>query len=227
MSVRAPAAAGPFGLAGSPARSLRCSRESIPKPLSLVCAELLAPGRVRCRQPVTSRKAALELGARLLAADIPGTSWRQVLDALVARERLGSTDLGNGIALPHARMTRLEGQMGACVTLADAVDFDPPDERRVDVLFIVVLPPDQGHEQLRALVRALNATGVAERLRARTGPAGVHACLCGRDLTDPRVDGHRGRPAERTSGGGSSSFEPGFLHDTRFHSSRATSTHAA
>jgi len=143
-------------------------------------AELLNPARVRCKQSVSSKKRALELGASLLASDVPGLSSMDIFHSLNTRERLGSTGLGHGMALPHGRLAALETPIAACITLAEPIDFDAPDRQRVDVLFVLLVPHDCSEEHLRilaSLAEMFNDAALRERLRAQTEPAGLIRCL--------------------------------------------------
>ncbi len=74
-----------------------------------------------------------------------------VMDALAARERLGCTGMGHGIAIPHGRVDFITEPLGALVTLDQPVDFDAPDEQPVDVVFGLLMPEDQTEEHLKVL----------------------------------------------------------------------------
>ncbi|MEX1082617.1 MAG: PTS sugar transporter subunit IIA [Halofilum sp. (in: g-proteobacteria)] len=143
-------------------------------------AQLLAPERVRCKETIGSKKRALDLGAELLAAAAPGMSQVDIFNALNTRERLGSTGLGHGTALPHGRLENLESPVAACLTLAEPVDFDAPDRQRVDVLFVLLVPRDCSSEHLRILAELaemFNDPNLRDALRAQTEPAAIIECL--------------------------------------------------
>lgn len=143
-------------------------------------AELLTPERVRCKEPASSKKRALETGAGLLADDVPSMSRLDIFDALNTRERLGSTGLGHGMALPHGRVSGLDAPIAACLTLAEPVDFDAPDRQRVDVLFLLLVPRDCSSEHLRilaALAEMFNDPELRDALRAQTSPEDLVAVL--------------------------------------------------
>lgn len=78
-------------------------------------------------------------------------SEMDILDALISRERLGSTALGQGIAVPHGRLTDLERPVAAMITLAKGIEFDAPDEEPVDIIFALLVPEDSTDEHLRIL----------------------------------------------------------------------------
>ena len=158
-------------------------------------ADLLDPRRVRCKEPVSSKKRALELGAELLADDVASMSRLNIFEALNTRERLGSTGLGHGMALPHGRMAGLDAPIAACLTLAEPVDFDAPDRQRVDVLFLLLVPRECSSEHLRilaSLAEMFNDPALRDALRAQTDPAELVDVL--RDWT-PDADDARARGA--------------------------------
>lgn len=135
--------------------------------------ELLVPERVRCNEPVQSKKRALELGASLLAGVVPRMSRMDIFEALNSRERLGSTGLGHGVALPHARVAGTDRAVAACLTLAEPIDFDAPDRERVDILFILLVPQEcsDRHLQILAeLAETFSDPELREQVRADSDP---------------------------------------------------------
>jgi PTS system nitrogen regulatory IIA component len=118
---------------------------------------LITETRIRCRVEVTSKKRLLESLAELLAPAAPDCSASTVFDLLNERERLGSTGLGEGIALPHARVDGIEDAVGAFLQLSNAVSFDAPDDRQVDLAFGLLVPQDANEAHLSLLA------GLAER----------------------------------------------------------------
>jgi nitrogen PTS system EIIA component len=115
---------------------------------------LLDPDRVACRQDSTSKKRTLDLLSQLLAAALPDYSEGELVDSLINRERLGSTGLGNGVALPHGRLAGLEKPLAAFVTLSDGgIDFDAIDNQPVDLLFALLVPEESTDEHLQILAR--------------------------------------------------------------------------
>ncbi|MCY4213430.1 MAG: PTS sugar transporter subunit IIA [Gammaproteobacteria bacterium] len=115
-----------------------------------------------------SRKAVLEWVADRLATAHPGTSSRALFSALMERERLGSTGLGEGVAVPHCRLDcpRL---MGALLSLSRPVSFDAPDGEPVDLLFVLVAPEDEPSAHLEALALVAQVFGnPAERAGLRS-----------------------------------------------------------
>ncbi|MCP4288040.1 MAG: PTS transporter subunit EIIA [Gammaproteobacteria bacterium] len=104
-----------------------------------------------------SKKRILEEVSALLAASTPGLTSEQVFDKLLERERLGSTGLGQGIALPHARIEGVENACGALVRLQSGVDFDAIDNQKVDIVFGLMVPQQatEAHLQLLAHLATL------------------------------------------------------------------------
>ncbi len=98
---------------------------------------------------VQSKKRALEVAAEALSDE--QMSKRDIFDALIARERLGSTGLGHAVALPHGRMDGLDVARASFVILKQAVDFDAIDQRPVDLIFALLVPQHFTDEHLRIL----------------------------------------------------------------------------
>lgn len=142
--------------------------------------DLLTPERVGCKEPLASKKRALERAADMLAPALPGMSRLAIFDALTARERLGSTGLGHGMALPHGRVSGVDAPIAACLTLAQPIDFDAPDRQGVDVLFVLLVPSDCSDEHLRilsGLAEMFHDEALRDALRAQQDPEGLIECL--------------------------------------------------
>jgi PTS system nitrogen regulatory IIA component len=116
----------------------------------------------------SSKKRALELLAQLIAQDIPTIDADDLLRRFLARERLGSTGVGHGIAIPHCRINNNTGAVGALITLNHPVEFDSIDAEPVDILFAMLVPEDAHDEHLKnlaALAGALTRSEFRQRLR--------------------------------------------------------------
>ncbi len=109
--------------------------------------------RIGCRLELGSKKRVLEHLGGLLAASAPNLAPEAVFERLLERERLGSTGLGHGIALPHARMPDVEKAVGAFVQLVEGVDFDAMDEQPVDLAFALLVPQEATEEHLQLLAK--------------------------------------------------------------------------
>lgn len=103
----------------------------------------------RASVAATSRKGLLEFASDLLAAEY-GLPERKLFDELMNRERLGSTGLGDGVAIPHCRID-CEQIHAACLTLKQPVDYDASDGQPVDLIFILLVPPDENSAHLEIL----------------------------------------------------------------------------
>ncbi|AOV17951.1 PTS sugar transporter subunit IIA [Acidihalobacter aeolianus] len=114
--------------------------------------ELLTSDRIVNDADIHSKKRALEALSELLAQGAQVSS-HEVFDTLLARERLGSTGLGHGVAIPHARIAGLEQTQAAFIKLKEGVDFDAPDREPVDLLFALAVPETCTNEHLETLAR--------------------------------------------------------------------------
>lgn len=126
---------------------------------------ILTPGRSLVNAPGGSKKRVLELIANLIARDRPEVDAAELFEALIARERLGSTGFGNGIAIPHCRLPNCEAPISAVLRLEAPVDFDAIDGAPVDLLFVLVVPPAATDEHLE-LLRQI--AGLLEREEIRS-----------------------------------------------------------
>ena len=113
--------------------------------------DLLMPDRVSCRDDLGSKKRLLEYVSELLAGSSPELTQNEIFDALINREKLGSTGLGKGVAIPHGRMASLERPVCAFVKLATPVDFDATDGQPVDLVFALLVPENSTEEHLQVL----------------------------------------------------------------------------
>jgi len=109
--------------------------------------------RIGCNVEAASKKRVLEQLGQRLAESVPALTQDLVFDALLERERLGSTGLGKGIALPHARMSQVTQAMGAFITLPEGVDFDAIDGSPVDLAFAMLVPEEATDEHLQLLAK--------------------------------------------------------------------------
>jgi len=139
--------------------------------------ELLAEDGIVLRSGASSKRQALQVVAET-AASAMGLDAARVMDALLEREALGSTGLGSGVAVPHARIEGLQRVFGVFVRLDTPVAYGSVDDRPVDLMFALFAPPRDGADHLRALAavsRAVRSPELRESLRqARTVDA-AHA----------------------------------------------------
>lgn len=130
--------------------------------------EIITPGRTLCGIEGVSKKRALELLASTIAEDVPTIDADDLFRRLIARERLGSTGIGHGIAIPHCRVENCSGTIGALITLKDPIDFDAIDGEPVSILFAMLVPEqamDEHLQTLASLAGALNDADFRQRLR--------------------------------------------------------------
>lgn len=139
---------------------------------------ILSPECTRAGLAAASKKRALELASEVLSAAHPELDPGQLLDALVARERLGSTAVGEGVALPHCRFSACRTPLAALLRLEDPIDFEASDRRPVDLVFVLVVPEEANDLHLQILgsaATALNDPGYRAGLREANDDAALHA----------------------------------------------------
>ncbi len=130
---------------------------------------ILTPGRSLVNVPGGSKKRALEQIANLIGREVPELDTQAVYEALIAREKLGSTGFGNGIAIPHCRLKGCETPVSALLHLDHPIDFDAIDGAPVDLLFVLLVPEaatDAHLELLRQIASMLDRKEVRDKLRS-------------------------------------------------------------
>ena len=149
--------------------------------------QILAPERVCSNVSAASRKRTLQVLGDILAGADPDLSAQAVFDRLVARERLGSTGLGDGCALPHARVPGLGRTLGAFLRLGRGVDFDSPDHEPVDLVFGLLVPEESTDEHLEilaAIAHVFSDERVRSSIRAAGEPARIRDVLVSNGISD-------------------------------------------
>ena len=144
-------------------------------------SDFIAPENVVVRLGVKDKPQLLTELSRRAAAPLL-TDVRTILAALTAREELGSTGIGDGIAIPHARIERLPAPFGLFAHLDRPIDFAAIDDKPVDLVFLLLSPTGADSEHLAALAcvsRRLRDRKVAERLRAARDPGALYDMLAG------------------------------------------------
>ncbi|KAB0548144.1 PTS IIA-like nitrogen regulatory protein PtsN [Pseudomonas argentinensis] len=129
---------------------------------------ILTPGRSLVNVPGGSKKRVLEQIASVIARDLPDLDGQTIYESLIAREKLGSTGFGNGIAIPHCRLPGCSTPISALLKLSNAVDFDAIDGAPVDLLFVLLVPEaatDEHLELLRQIASMFDREDIRERLR--------------------------------------------------------------
>ena len=142
-------------------------------------SDLIARESILPSLKATAKKQALQdLSER--AAQVTGLGAREIFDALLQRERLGSTGIGNGIAIPHGKLAKCERIVGVFARLDRAIDFDSLDSAPVDLIFLLLAPEHAGADHLKALARiarVLRDPGMTARLRATRDADGLYSLL--------------------------------------------------
>jgi PTS system nitrogen regulatory IIA component len=114
-------------------------------------SDLLQPDAVVTLKASSKKQVLQELAAK--AAQITGESERKIFDTLVERERLGTTGVGNGVAIPHGKLSELKSLQGVFARLEKPIDFEAIDDHPVDLVFLLLAPEQAGADHLKALAR--------------------------------------------------------------------------
>ena len=145
----------------------------------MLLSDLVAPNAVIPALKVNSKKQALqELAAR--AAKLTGQAERTIFEILLQREKLGSTGVGNGIAIPHGKLPKLEHLFGLFARLDRPVEFEALDGQPVDLIFLLLAPEAAGADHLKALARVarlLRDPEIARKLRESRDAEALYAVL--------------------------------------------------
>lgn len=149
-------------------------------------SDLISPDAVAGSLKVANKKQALqELSER--AATMSGLPAREIFDALIQRERLGSTGVGSGIAIPHGKLPKADRIFGIFARLDKPVEWEALDGFPVDLVFLLIAPESAGADHLKALARiarALRDAGLAAKLRATRDDAALYAMLADTPTTN-------------------------------------------
>ena len=139
-------------------------------------SEILTPARTVCGVPGVSKKRLFETIAKIISDDQPTLDYDAIFDHLIAREKLGSTGLGRGIAIPHCRAANCHHPLGTLVSLQEPIDFDSPDDAPVDLLFVLLVPEEANQEHLDILAtvaRLFSQDDFCQQLRDADGDASL------------------------------------------------------
>lgn len=170
-------------LAGKPGERRCPERLHGPDRVAMIdMTELLAPGRVLVGlRPGSKRQLLQELADEAAAAT--GLPAKPILESLIQREKLGTTGVGDGLAIPHAKVAGLPGLMGFFAKLAKPVEFDALDDKPVDIVFLLLAPENAGAEHLKALARiarVLRDPAICAQLREVSDAVQAYGLLTGR-----------------------------------------------
>jgi len=144
-------------------------------------SDIISPERVICDVDVSSKKKVLEQLSDILASNSGSSLASQdVVDSLIARERLGSTGIGYGVAIPHGRIKNTDHAIAAFVQLHEGIDFDAADHQNVDLLFALLVPEESTSEHLQLLAQLaemFSDEDFREKLRATKDREAIYNLL--------------------------------------------------
>lgn len=143
-------------------------------------SDILSPECIFPNMDCHSKKDALDTLAKTIAGSDNSISQTEVFDCLIARERLGSTGLGNGIAIPHGRLKNGKKTLAAFIQLEAAIDYDAVDNAPVDLLFALIVPEDSTEEHLQTLAKLaemFSDTATLHKLRQSDSSTEMYSIL--------------------------------------------------
>jgi len=153
--------------------------------VTMEIADILTPQSIVPKLSATSKKQVLqELAKR--AATVTGLKDRFIFDALLQRERLGTTGVGHGIAIPHGKLEGIDKLFGLFARLEKPVDFDAIDEQPVDLLFLLLAPEIAGADHLKALARVsrlLRNRTICDKIRGSNDGDALYALITERNTS--------------------------------------------
>lgn len=161
-------------------QAMHTMSDDLPRAANSV-SDLLTPSRSLCQVEGGGKKRLFELVADVLGSERDEFHPDELVSGMLAREKLGSTALGNGIAIPHCRLNDCDTPCGVILTLSSKADFDAPDDDDVDLLFALVVPSEATQEHLNLLAdlaRLFSQTAFCDALRR---------CDSNQDLYDTAV----------------------------------------
>lgn len=149
-------------------------------------SELLNENAILPTLKVSSKKQAIQCISEK-AAEITGLNEREIFETLLQRERLGSTGVGSGIAIPHGKLPSLDKIYGVMARLERPISFDAMDDQPVDIIFLLLAPEGAGADHLKALAkiaRVLRDGDMVNKIRATSDPEALYSVL----LTPPNQE---------------------------------------
>lgn len=145
----------------------------------MLISDILTVDNVYCAKECSSKKNALEFISSELGQSF-GCVSQEIFDSLITRERLGSTGLGKGIAIPHGRMKHSEETFACFLQLDEAIDFDAMDSKPVDLIFALLVPEESTQEHLQILGQLAELFAnddFSKKLRTSNKPEEIHQLL--------------------------------------------------
>ena len=141
---------------------------------------LLVEERILLSQNIASKKRVLELLSESVADSVPQLMSAEIFDCLISREKLGSTGLGHGVAIPHGRLKNIDRPVAAFLKLDEGVDYDAIDGQPVDLFYALLVPVQSTDEHLQILAmlaEMFSDHDLCARLRAAKSRAELHTLL--------------------------------------------------
>jgi len=135
----------------------------------MLVKEIVSPELIACKINASSKKRALEKLSELLSINNPTLNQQEIFESFLSREKLGSTALGHGVALPHGRLKSTDKTSGAFLQLDQGIDFDAEDQQPVDLIFAMLVPEESTEEHLKLLsqlAEMFSSEEFREKLRA-------------------------------------------------------------
>ena len=146
--------------------------------------ELISPARIHVGTISSSKKRLLEDVSELVCTEADQESRRIIFDTLFSRERLGTTGLGHGVAIPHGRLRGCKQSIGAFIRLQEPLDYNSADGQPVDLVFGLLVPEESNDDHLKILARIARLLGNADlrsQLRQATTPEAIYQLLIEHD----------------------------------------------
>jgi len=146
----------------------------------MILEQLVSPSRVLCNVHARSKKHSLEILSELLSSPNPDIANEDIFAKLIARERLGCTSLGKGIAFPHCRISGMQNNCGALMKLSEPIDFDSADGVSVDLIFGLILPTelnDRHYANIDMITEFLNTDALTAKLRSTKSSNALYETL--------------------------------------------------
>ncbi|MDD7805430.1 MAG: PTS sugar transporter subunit IIA [Endozoicomonas sp. (ex Botrylloides leachii)] len=143
----------------------------------MIIKNILTPARTLCSVRGSSKKKVLELIATAISEEIPAISGKALFSSLISRERLGTTGIGDGIAIPHCRTKYCTEPIGLFIQFAEPIDFEATDHKPVDLVFALIVPEESSQQHLdilKALVGRFQTSKLLAKLRGASNSAELY-----------------------------------------------------
>ncbi|MGQ8365283.1 PTS IIA-like nitrogen regulatory protein PtsN [Glaciecola sp. 1036] len=146
----------------------------------MIISDIISLDRTKCAVECQSKKRILEIISEIAVKQNPSLDQVDVLNSLLSREKMGSTGIGNGIAIPHGRISGIDNVMAIIVTSDSGIDFDAIDNRPVDIFFAILVPKEQAEKHLAslaAIARKLGNKDIVKAIRSAENKNQIIAAL--------------------------------------------------